>query len=108
MNADIENCIQNCSMWLDLQHAQPKEKHIYHDIPGKPCEVIGVNMFTLIKNPPLHCRLSQQISNSEMGEGMSADSLILECKVYLFRIWIAKEIMSDVGDLQSFMQFHKR
>ena len=32
---------------LDFQHTQPKEKIIHHDIPGKPWEVIGVDMFTL-------------------------------------------------------------
>ena len=43
-------------------------------------------MFTLNKKLPLHCRLTQQISDSEKAEDMSADSLKLAC-----RIWIAIE-----------------
>ena len=46
MNVDIKNYIQ-FSTCLDFQQTQPKEKLIHHNIPGKPWEVIGVDMFTL-------------------------------------------------------------
>ena len=81
MNVDIENHIKNCSPCINSQKTQPKEKVIHHDIPGKPWEIIGTDMFTLNnKNLPFHCRLSQQISNCEKAEDTSANSLILACK----------------------------
>ena len=31
---------------------------IYHEIPGKPWEIIGADMFSLLKTLSLHCKLS--------------------------------------------------
>ena len=43
-----------------------KGKIIYHEIPCKPCQVIGADMFTLhIKNYPWYCRLSQQVPSHQ-------------------------------------------
>ena len=45
MNADIENLIKNWSTCLDFQESQLKEKFTHHEIPGRPCKVIGPDMF---------------------------------------------------------------
>ena len=47
INNDIENHLKNCSMCLELQQMQPKEKIIHHDILLRPWGVIGVNIFQL-------------------------------------------------------------
>ena len=46
MNADIENHVKDCFTCLDFQQTQPKVKFIHYDIPCKPWEVIGEDMFT--------------------------------------------------------------
>ena len=47
MYPDIENHIKSCSTCLYFQQTQTREKVIHHDIPGKPWELIGADMFTL-------------------------------------------------------------
>ena len=49
INNDIENYVKNCSTCLEFQQTQPKEKTIHHDIPMRPCNVIGTDMFQLNK-----------------------------------------------------------
>ena len=43
MNADIENCINN----LHALILSKLNQFIHQDIPGKPAEVIGADIFTL-------------------------------------------------------------
>ena len=50
INNDIENHIKNCSTCLEFQQTQPKEKNIHHDIPMRPWEVIGADVFQLNNN----------------------------------------------------------
>ena len=38
---------KNCSTCLHFQPKQPWEKVIHHNIPGKPWEVVGADIFTL-------------------------------------------------------------
>ena len=45
INADIDNFIKNCATCLHFQQTQPKEKIIHHDIPLRPWEVVGANIF---------------------------------------------------------------
>ena len=45
--ADIEKHLKSCSTCLHFQQTQSREKRIHHDIPGKPWEVIGADMFIL-------------------------------------------------------------
>ena len=47
INDDIEHFIKNCITCLTFQQTQPKEKMIHHDIPLRPWDVIGADMFTL-------------------------------------------------------------
>ena len=77
LSADIKNYI-NCSTCLDFQQTQTKEKLIHHDIPGKPWEVIGVDMFTL-NNKHYLCIVDyhNNFLIVKTAENMSADSVIL-------------------------------
>ena len=36
-----------CSTWLEFPQVQPKEKTIHHDIPLRPWDVIGADVFQL-------------------------------------------------------------
>ena len=45
INADIKNYIKHCATCLEFQQTQPKEKIIHHDIPLRPWEVIGADVF---------------------------------------------------------------
>ena len=47
INTNIEYHIKSCITCLAFQQTQPKEKIIHHDIPLRPCEVLGVDIFHL-------------------------------------------------------------
>ena len=54
MNADIENAIKQCFTCLEYQNMQPQEKTPFYDVPAKPWEVVGTNIF-MITNENLLC-----------------------------------------------------
>ena len=45
ISADIEEYIKNCATCLEFQQTQPKEEIIHHDIPLRPWEVLGTDIF---------------------------------------------------------------
>ena len=45
INADIESYIKLCATCLEFQQMQPKEKITHHDIPLRPWEVVGADIF---------------------------------------------------------------
>ena len=45
INADIEGYIKHCATCLKFQQMQPKEKITHHDIPLRPREVVGADVF---------------------------------------------------------------
>ena len=52
----------------------------------------------IIKKLPLHCRLSQKVPcHQKMTEDLSADCLILTCKIIFAEFGLTKKIMSDSG-----------
>ena len=56
INNDIESLVKNCSTCLEFQQTQPKEKTIHHDIPIRPWDVIGADVFQLNnKKLFMHC-----------------------------------------------------
>ena len=46
----------------------------------------------------MHCRLLQQISSHKKADDLSADSLILTCKIIFSGFGLPKVIMLDTGD----------
>ena len=66
---------------------QPKEKFIYHNIPGKPGEVIRVDIFTL-DNKNYLCIVDYhgKFPVMKKTEDFTADSLILACKIFFQNI----------------------
>ena len=49
INTDIEKHIKGSNTCLEFQQMQPKEKIIHHDIPLRPWEVLGADIFHLNK-----------------------------------------------------------
>ena len=66
INTDIKKHIKNCNMCLEFQQTQPKEKIVCHEIPLRPWEVLGTDIFHFnSKNYFMYSRLPQQIPSSK-------------------------------------------
>ena len=71
---------------------------IHHDIPVRPWDVIDADMFT-VNNKHYLCIVDyhSKFPIIKKAENLSADSLILTCKVIFVEYGIPKKIMSDAG-----------
>ena len=64
ININIEKYIKQCMICLEYQQMQPKEKIIHHEIPLRPWEPVGADIFHFNNiNYLCVCRLQQQVSN---------------------------------------------
>ena len=65
INTDIDKHIERCNMCLEFQQMQPKQKMIHHDIPLRPWEVLGADIFHFNKkNLFVYSRLPQLIPSN--------------------------------------------
>ena len=98
INDDIKNFIINCPTCLTFQQIPPKDKIIHHDIPVRPWDVIGEDMFTL-NNKHYLCIVDyhSKFPIIRKTEDLSVDSLILTCKIIFAEYGLPKKIMSDSG-----------
>ena len=64
INNDIENHVINYSTCLEFQQTQPKEKTVHHDIPLRPWDVIGADVFWL-NNKKIYALLPTIASSQE-------------------------------------------
>ena len=98
MYAVIENHTNNCSTFLHFQQTKPREKIIHQDIPGKPLEVIGADIFTF-NNKYYLCIVDyhSKFAIVKRVEDMSTESLILAHKAIFSKYGLPKRIMSDAG-----------
>ena len=94
INNDIKKFIQNCTTCLTFQQTQPKEKIICHYIQVRPWDVISADMFTL-NNKQYLCIVDyhSKFLNIKKMEDLSADSLILVCKIIFAEYGVPKIIM---------------
>ena len=83
MYVDIENHIK--TVLHDFTFSKPnQEKIIHHNIPGKPWEVIGADMFTLnSKNYLCIVDYLSKFPIVKRAEDMSAESLIIAWKLII-------------------------
>ena len=98
INSGIESHIKSCNTCLEFQQTQPKGKIIYHDIPLRPWEVSGADIFHLNNNNYL-CIIDFHSNFSvvrRMG-GLSAESLITTINIIFAEYGIAYRLMSDSG-----------
>ena len=82
INNDIENYIKNCTMHLTFQQVRPKEKIIHHDIPVRPWDVVGTDMFH-INNKNYLCIIDyhSKFLAVKKARGLSANCLIATFKI---------------------------
>ena len=82
INANIEAYIKHCATCLEFQQMQPKEKITHHDIPLRPWEVVGADVFHL-KNKHYFCivHYNSKFPVVKRLEGLSADNLISTVKI---------------------------
>ena len=87
INNDIENHVKNCIMCLEFQQIQPKEKTIHHDIPLRPWDVIGADIFQLHnKNYLCVVNYHSKFPLIKRMEELSAESLITTAKIILLNM----------------------
>ena len=92
----MKDNIKNCTICLTFQQTQPKDKMIHHDISIRPWDVIGVDIFTLNNKHYLYIvDYHSKFPIIKKAEDLSADSLILTCKVVFAKYGMPKKIMSD-------------
>ena len=108
INSDIENHVKIVA-YVEFQQMQPKEKTIHHDIPMKPWDVIGADVFQLnSKNYICLVNYHSKFPVIKQMNGLSADSLIAAVKVIFAEYHIPCRIMSDAGSnfiLEKFRNF---
>ena len=75
-----------------FQQTQPKDKMIHHDIPVRPWDITGKDMFTL-NNKYYLCVVDyhSKFPIIKKAEDLSADSLILTCKIIFADYGIPKK-----------------
>ena len=77
---------------------QPKEKMIHHDIPLRPWEVLGADVFHFNnKNHLCIVDYHSKFPVIKRMEGLSTESLIATIKVIFAEYRISHKLMSDAG-----------
>ena len=98
ISADIESYIKHCTTCLEFQQTQPKEKIIHHDIPLRPWEVVGADVFHFNnKNYLCIVDYNSKFPVIKRLEGLSAERLINTVKIIFAKYGIPLKIMSDAG-----------
>ena len=97
INNDVENHVKNCSMCLEFQLTQPKEKTIHHGIPLRLWEVIGVDVFQHdYKNYLCIVDYHSKFPVIKRMEELSAESYC-SSKIIFVEYGILCRLMSDAG-----------
>ena len=111
INAYIKNYIKHCTTCLEFQQMQPKEKIIHHEIPLRPWEVVGTDVFHF-NNKNYLCIVDyhSKFSVIKRLERLSAESLVNTVKMIFAEYGILQKIMSNAGTnfiSDTFWQFCK-
>ena len=111
INVDIKKCIKNYPTYLEYQQTQPKEKIIHCNMPLRPWEVLGADIFHF-NNKSYLCIVDyhSKFPVIKKLEGLSAKSLITTTKVIFAEYGIPQKLMSDAGTnfiSERFQQFCK-
>ena len=98
INNDIENYVKNYSTCLEFQQMQPREKNIHFDIPMRPWNVIGADMFQF-NNKNYLCIVDyhSKFPVVKRMDRLSADNLIAAVKVIFVEYSLPQRVLSDVG-----------
>ena len=95
---DIKKYIKSCATCLEFQQTQPKEKIIHHDIPLRPWEVLGADVYHF-NNKNYLCIVDyhSKFPVVKRLEGLSAENLIPTVKVIFTEYGIPWKLMSNTG-----------
>ena len=98
INDNIENFIKNCTTCLTFEQIQPKDKVIHHDILIRLLDIIDADMF-ILDNKQYLCIVDyhSKFPIIKKTKDLSADSLIVTCKISFAEYGIPKKIMSNSG-----------
>ena len=99
INTDIEKHTKGCNTCLlEFQQMQPREKILHHDIPLRPLEVLGADIFHL-SNKNYSCIIDyhSKFPVIKRMEGLSTESLSTTMKVIFVECSIPHRLMSDTG-----------
>ena len=98
VNNDIENHVKNCYTCLEFQQMHPKEKIIHHNIPLRPWEVLGADIFQL-NNKNYLCIVDyhSKFPVIKRMEGLSVENLIATVKIIFAKYGIPCRLMSDAS-----------
>ena len=111
INADIEKYIKKCATCLEFQQMQPKEKIIHHDVPLRPWEVAGADVFHFNKiNHLCVVDYNSKYPIVRRLQGLLAEHLINAVTAVFAKYGILQKRMSDVGTnfvSEKFRQFCK-
>ena len=98
INNNIKKFMKKCTTCLAFQQTKPKDKIVHHDIPIRLWDVISADIFTL-DNKQYLCIVDyhRKFPIVKNTKDLSADSLILVCKIIFADFCVPKKIMSDSG-----------
>ena len=98
MNANIEHMFEQCARCREYQHSQPQEKELHYEIPSRPREVVGADVFMInVKNLPCiviyHCKFPTE----KKVNSLPGDDLVQMTKLIFTEYGLPKKIVSDLG-----------
>ena len=98
INADKDNHIKCCNMCLEFQQTQPKEKIVHHNIPLRPWEVLGADVFHF-NNKNYLCIVDyhSKFPVIRRMDALSTENLITATKIKFAEYGIPHKLMSDAG-----------
>ena len=98
INADIEKYIRQCATCLEFQQIQPRDKIFHHEIPLRPWEAVGADVFHFNKiNYLCVVDYNSKFPIVRKLQGLSAEHLISAVSYIFAEYGIPRKLMSDAG-----------
>lgn len=99
INSDIEKLVQNCQTCQKFQRSQPKEQLMPHEIPSRPWQVLGTDLFYF--HGTNYLIIADYYSKfpfiRKMPENCSSQTVINATKEIIAEHGIPEKIISDNG-----------
>lgn len=110
MNNEIENVVRNCDACIQYHTSNRKEPLLQHEIPQRPWEKIGVDLFEINRIQYLLVidYYSRFVEISALSKDTTSNEIIRRLKPILARHGICKTLFSDNGpqfDSEVFKKF---
>lgn len=108
MNRDIEEFIRKCSVCSTYQDDQQREPLISHEIPNRPWQILGSDLFEFNdKNYLITVDYYSNFFEVDRIEDKTTKSVIPKLKAHLARHGICDELMTDNGAPYNSLEFEK-